>query len=117
MNPCQIASPEDARYFFTRVKDTYTENGLVFITLFIRLTKEYTSTNYPNKQTKQIWTEIEEVLAKQTPKKIQSIRKGIQIYEVPEGVFQELSTISATCPDELYTVIPFSEGSSFKPFH
>lgn len=111
--------PESIEYFFNRAKDTRSENGQVFITLFGRLTRERIKTESRRviRNTETAWVDLEEILWEQANVKTQQLPDGIHTYQISEGVFSELSDKAIVCPTELYYVIPVHKLRKFKKFH
>lgn len=87
-------------YYFTRVKDTYEEEGTVYITLFARLIIKTAA------KTKTTWVEIEEVKWEEASEKLQVMHNAMHTYRISENVFLELLRISTVCYKELYFLTP-----------
>ncbi|TWT25141.1 hypothetical protein [Planomicrobium sp. CPCC 101110] len=87
-------------YYFTRVKDTYVEEGTVYITLFARLLVKTAA------KTKTTWVEIEEVKWEQASGKLQGMHNSMHTYLISENIFLELLRVSAVCHRELYFLTP-----------
>lgn len=111
-----LAQPK--RHFFTRSKDTHQENDTVFITLFVRLTREHVKFDKANmyKETESVWVDINELKMKQATEKIRLLPNGIRTYAISEDIFQELVHLSTRCPRELYFVTPIYESHKFSRF-
>lgn len=101
---------EAITYFFNRSKDIHEENGRIFITLFVRLTREFTRTDgwEVHKKTETVWVNIEERKLEHAKKKMQALPNGIRKYQVSKEVFKELHKTAVRCPEELYYLTPFS---------
>ncbi|HSI68361.1 MAG TPA: hypothetical protein VK947_13120 [Planococcus sp. (in: firmicutes)] len=114
----QAIPHQSISYFFHRAKDTHIEEGLEFITLFVRLTREISRTVGAKIYTKEesIWVELEEVPGKVAPEKLKNLPNCMNRYKVPEKVFKGLCDISQQCPQELYFLTPFHEGSTHQNF-
>lgn len=104
----QLPSLKNARYYFSRMKDTHTENGQTFITLYVRLTIEF-----PGKS-ECLWAEVEEIVRNQATHKLQNTPDGIYMYQVPEGVFRDLERLSRDKYKALYSITPFCHKIRFK---
>ncbi|AQQ52273.1 hypothetical protein [Planococcus lenghuensis] len=91
---------ESVQYYFSRVKDTYTENGQTFILQFACLTIERPS------QSESVWSKIEKLEWEEASDKLQTTPDNVSTYEVSDAMFQELVKISATCHSELYSLTP-----------
>ncbi|WP_249222410.1 hypothetical protein [Planococcus alpniumensis] len=102
--------PPVITYFFTQSKDIHEENGKLFITLFIRLTREFTQTvgSELYKKTETVWVNIEELKLEKATKKMRALPNRINVYKTSKEVFLTLYKLAATCPEELYYVTPFS---------
>ncbi|MDE0583311.1 hypothetical protein ON064_09715 [Planococcus sp. A6] len=102
-----------ATYFFTRSKHIHEENGIVFLTLFARLTREFVhqGTPYNTKKIEPIWVNVEELKLEHATEKMKLLPNYVQHYEVSKEIFLTLYNVSLVCPHELYYVTPF------KPIH
>jgi len=89
------------------------ENGTLFITLFTRLTIEFTADNgHKNtEKVESVWVDIEEVKMEHATKKMKELPNCIYRYEVSKDVFLELYRASQVCPKELYYVTPIATVS------
>lgn len=116
LNMLSFAQP--TRYFFTRSKDTHQEKDALFVTLFMRLTREYLKFDDGSKYKKiePVWFDIEEVKQEQAIEKIKVLPNGIYTYVISEEVFQGLVYLSASCPKELYYVTPIYLAKKFSTF-
>lgn len=106
----QPVPSESIAYFFTRSKDVHEENGTLFITLFARLTREFTKIDGQEIVTKaeSVWVDIEEMRMEHATEKMRALPDRIHRYEVSKEVFLGLFKAAADCPKELYHVTPFS---------
>lgn len=106
----QSVPSESIAYFFTRSKDVHEENGMLFITLFARLTREFTKIDGHEivRKSESVWVDIEEMRMEHATEKIRALPNRIHRYEVSKEVFLELFKTAADCPKELYYVTPFS---------
>lgn len=97
-------------YFFTRSKDIHEENGEFLITLFIRLTREFTKTvgSKLYKRNETVWVNIEELKLEQATEKIRALPNRICVYKTSKEVFLTLYKLAINCPEELYYVTPFA---------
>lgn len=100
---------KNASYFFTRAKATHEEDGSVFITLFVRLTRE---TNVETAES--LWADIKEVRIEEASPKMKRIPDHMHKYEIPESVFKELYSLSFTSPEDLYCMTPIHLIDTFK---
>lgn len=96
----QSLIPKNARYFFSRLKDSYIENGQTFITLYACL-----MIAVPERK-ECIWESLEKVALNQVNRKLQNAPNGIYTYQVPEEVFRELKRLSKHQQNELYSLTP-----------
>lgn len=105
----QTVPVESITYFFTRSKDVHEENGKQIITLFARLTREFTKTDGLEavEKVESVWVDIEDVEMEHATEKMRALPDRIHRYKVSKEVFLELYKASANCPQELYYVIPF----------
>lgn len=94
-------------YYFSRVKDTYTENGQIFIALFGRLTIET-----PVHSTC-IWEDAKGVPWTQANSKLKAAPNGIYTYKVQEMIFHELERLSRRQQNDLYTLTPIYQTVKF----
>ena len=100
--------PKHIGYYLSRVKDTHTENGQTFITLFARLsikTPQYT---------KSIWVDIEEVVWDQASRRLQKLPNGAYNYQLSEPVFRELERVSRDQLEMLYYLTPLYQSVTFR---
>lgn len=93
-------STEEAKYYFTRVKDTHEEEGRKFITLFARLSVDC------NAETKTAWVELEEVNWSGAPEKMKKMPDAMRRFTVSKPVFEELVLLSKKRHQELYFLTP-----------
>ncbi|MDG5472149.1 hypothetical protein P6709_10335 [Jeotgalibacillus sp. ET6] len=107
--------PTKIRYVFTRVKDSFVENGTIYISFSARLTREYPQTRYSRyADNDRIWFDIQELKESHATKKMTSLKEGVSTYFLSEDVFDELVKLSSHCPKELYHITPIFEGTYFK---
>ena len=99
--------PKNARYFFSRLKDSYTEKGQTFITLYACLTIVVPE------RSECVWEALEEVAWNEVNRKLQNAPNGIYTYQVPEEVFQELKRLSGQQQKELYSLTPLYKITRF----
>lgn len=99
---------EKENYYFSRVKDTYKEDGEVFITLFARLKKVNTD------ESVSVWADIEEVKWVQASGKLKNMPNGERVFSVSKEVFLELRRLSVNSHEELYALTPIYKDSSFR---
>lgn len=104
----QLISSEKESYYFSRVKDTYKEDGEIFITLFARLKK------VDNDESVSVWADIEEVKWVQASEKLKKMPDGERVFSISKEVFLELKRLSATSHEELYALTPIYKDSSFR---
>ncbi|HSI66278.1 MAG TPA: hypothetical protein VK947_02615 [Planococcus sp. (in: firmicutes)] len=105
-------------YFFTRSKDIHQEQNSIFITLFVRLTKEYVEAGFNTNYNKieSLWVEIEELEMMQADKRLQALPNGVHRYAVSKEVFDSLIYVTETCPKELYYLTPIYKLNNFRKF-
>ncbi|MDN7227535.1 hypothetical protein QWY22_04730 [Planococcus liqunii] len=96
----QLLTTEKVQYTFTRVKDTYEENGQKFITLFGRLTVQNDG------QSKSAWVEIEEVKWEQATEKLKNMPDAMYMFNVSKQIFKDLLQIASSHHQELYCLTP-----------
>ncbi|MGD7044859.1 hypothetical protein [Jeotgalibacillus proteolyticus] len=104
--------PTKIRYVFTRVKDSFVENGTIYISFSARLTREYPQSIYSHND--RIWFDIQELKESHATKKMSSLKEGVSTYFLSEEVFDELVKLSSHCPKELYHITPIFEDTYFK---
>lgn len=95
-------------FYLSRVKDTHTENGQTFITLFARLSIKTPQHN------KSIWVDIEEVVWNQASRRLQKLPNGAYYYQLSEPVFRELERVSRNQLEMLYYLTPLYQSVTFK---
>ena len=88
-------------------KNSHTEKGQTFITLYARLTIVVLE------RSECIWESLEEVAWNQVNQKLQNAPNAIYTYQVPEGVFRELKRLSRHQQNELYSLTPFYQINRF----
>ncbi|ANU09644.1 hypothetical protein A1A1_16515 [Planococcus antarcticus DSM 14505] len=103
----QLVPLESITYFFTRSKDVHEENGTLFVTLFARLTREFTKSG-GQKKVESVWVDIEEKKMEHATKQMMVLPNYIHRYNISKEVFWGLFKVSADCRKELYYVTPFS---------
>lgn len=105
-------------YFFLKSKDVHIENGLAFITLFARLTRENTLIHEGKKRThiEIAWVEIEEFQLEHASEKVKSLPNCMQRYEINENVFHGLYHLSKESPEDLFYITPYHHKSSRQNF-
>lgn len=83
----------------------------MFLTLFVRLTKEFTVKEGNNdiKKVEYLWGDIEEVKMEHATRKMKSLPNCVHRYKVSEKVFLELYRASLICPKELYYITPYNK--------
>lgn len=91
---------EQAKYYFTRVKDTHEEEGRQFITLFARLSVDC------NAETKTAWVELEEVNLSGAPERMKRMPDAMRRFTVSQPIFEELVKLSEKRHQELYFLTP-----------
>lgn len=119
MRPNQLTIPLKATtYFFLKSKDVHIENGLAFITLFARLTRETTLIHEGKKQThvETAWVEIEEFQMEHAPEKVRNLPNCMQRYKITEDVFRSLYHLSKESPEDLFYITPYHYESSRKNY-
>lgn len=96
-------------YFFLKSKDVHMEDGVLTITLFARLASEITSFSDGKKQTQfeTHWVQMDDIEMGNATDKLMTLPNCMDKYEVSENVFQHLLQLTASCPSELYSVIPY----------
>ncbi|KIL51026.1 hypothetical protein [Jeotgalibacillus campisalis] len=104
--------PSKIRYVFTRVKDSFEENGTIFISFSARLTREYPHAGFTENE--RIWFDFQELKKCHANCKMSGLREGISTYLLSEEVFEELVKLSSHCPKELYHITPIFEDTYFK---
>lgn len=104
----QLLNSKKEIFQFTRVKDTYEENGQKFITLFGRLSSKNAAVM------KSEWVEIEEVKWEQASYKLKCMPDAMYSYSVSEAIFRELVRLSRRCERELYYLTPIYKTSECK---
>lgn len=114
----QYAVQESVAYFFNKSKDVYEENEASFITVFARLTREFTYNDgfgtYKKEET--IWVDMEDIEMEEATEKMKEAPNGMQRYTISEKVFRNLYQLSKNCPQELYCVTPFHQESTQQKF-
>lgn len=110
----QCTAQESVAYFFNKSKDVYEENEVSFITVFARLTREFTYANGVDtyKKAETIWVGIEDIKVEEASEKLKSLPNGMQRYTISENVFRDLYQLSKNCSQELYCVTPFHRAST-----
>lgn len=111
-------SLKSTTYFFLKFKDVHIENGLAFITLLARLTRETTLIREGKKQTQveTAWVEIEELQMEHAPEKVRNLPNCMQRYAITENVFRSLYHLSKESPEDLFYIIPYHHESIRKNF-
>lgn len=96
-------------YFFLKSKDVHIENGLAFITLFARLTREISWISKGKRQihVETVWVEIEESQMEHAPEKMKTLPNCMQRYAITENVFCNLYQLSKKYPKDLFYVTPY----------
>lgn len=114
MSEKQLLPQGSVAYYFVRSKDVHEEDGDEFITLFARLTREFTlcSNGEIFSERQSIWVDIDEVKSTDVTQKIRALPNVIQTFTVQEEVFKELVEASRNCPKELYFITPMHEKTS-----
>lgn len=107
MNRQQSQAAEE-NFLFTRVKDTHEENGVKFITLFGRLSRNDCT------EVKSEWVEIEEVKWEQASIKLKCMPNAMYSYTISKAIFGELLRLSRKCEKELYYLTPIYKSYEFK---
>lgn len=102
---------ERCRYYFTRAKDTHTEENQVYITLFARLTcvNADSATNS--------WVELEEIKWSHAHTRLRAMPNGVHTFQVTSETFRELTELADLCYNELYYLVPAHRTATFRPFH
>lgn len=111
MHKQQSAAPENTFYTFTRAKNTYEENGTLYITLFCRLAIETASGS------QSIWAELDEIKWEQAPLKLRKQPDMVHAYSVSEELFQELKRLSGSCHEKLYELTPLYKTKRVTPLN
>ena len=108
----QIAPQKSIAYFFSRSKDVHEEDGVKTITLYARLTREFTYKDDQNIFTKvqTVWVDIEDIKMEEATEKMKELPNAMQEYTLTEEVFRMLYQLSKSCPRELYFVTPLHQG-------
>lgn len=116
MQEKQCLNVGSVNYYFLRSKDVHEEDGKEFITLFARLTREFTfySQDHVYSQRQSVWVDIDEVASEDAPAKVKELPNTIQTFTVQEKVFEELVEASKQCPKELYFVTPMHDRNGMK---
>lgn len=116
MQPNEFNAQNNVKYFFLRSKDVHAENGLIFITLFARLTREFTQDIGGKKIRKldPVWVEIEEVKMEHSTEKIRALPKSTFSFNVSEKIFHELLRTALISPRELHYLTPFYDVNENK---
>lgn len=95
-------------YYLSRIKDTHTEDGKTYITLFARL-----SIKTPGHH-ESILVEIDEVAWNQASRRLQKLPNGAYNYRVSKAVFLELERITRNRFQTLYYLTPLYQSVTFK---
>lgn len=111
MSEKQLLPQGSVAYYFVRSKDVHEEDGEEFITLFARLTREFTlySKGEIFSERQSIWVDIDEVKTEHATSKMKALPNAIQTFTVQEEVFKELVEAARNCPKELYFITPMHE--------
>ncbi|QHJ70078.1 hypothetical protein [Planococcus halotolerans] len=104
----QTEPPKPTGYYLSRVKDTHTEAGKTYITLFARL-----SIKTPQ-HTKSVWVEIEEVAWDQASRHLQKLPNAAYDYQLSEAVFREMERVSKDQLETLYYFTPLYQSVIFR---
>lgn len=110
MSEKQLLPQGSVTYYFLRSKDVHEEEGIEKITLFARLTREFTffSKEQAYSQRQSVWVDIDEMESRNAPQKVKELPNAIQTFKIQENVFKELVEAAKICPKELYFVTPMS---------
>lgn len=100
MHSTHPPNEKQAKYYFTRVKDTHEEEGRKFITLFARLSVDH------NTEIKTAWVELEEMNWSGAPEKMQKMPDIMRKFTVSKSVFEGLMELSKQHYQELYSLTP-----------
>jgi hypothetical protein len=114
----QYVPHKSIAYFFNRSKDTHEENGIAIITLFARLTREFTYDDGFNtyEKAETVWVDMEDIKMEKATEKMKALPNCMQRYTITEKVFRELYQLSKNCPRELYYITPFHHESIREKF-
>ncbi|TDL31249.1 hypothetical protein E2R51_12800 [Jeotgalibacillus sp. S-D1] len=113
-----LLNTDSIQYFFTRVKNSYEENGCIFVSFFARLTKEHrhTKNSTISFKTERVWVDIDECKESHASQKMKALPEGVSTYLITEEVFKELVKLSNDCPQELYQITPICSINRVKKF-
>ena len=94
--------------FFSRSKDVHEENSCLYLTLFGRLTKEYTyiKGGYEYIKTETVWVDIKEIPEKDASEKLLAMPNRITRFQLSDELFKEFHCISNNSPQELFCITP-----------
>ena len=104
----QVEVRHSVANFFLRSKDVHEENGCLYITLFGRLTREYTyfKGDYEYTKTETVWVDIKEFSEEEVTEKLLVMPNRIARFQVSDELFKELHCISKSSPQELFCITP-----------
>lgn len=109
----EVKRPRQITYHFLRSKDTHEEQGITFITLFYRLTREFDEiigdTCFRKVET--VCVEIDELRQDFAPKNIQSTANEMHEYTVSEEIFSALQTLAKEHPEKLHLLTPLYQSA------
>ncbi|MBT2583109.1 hypothetical protein [Planococcus sp. ISL-109] len=105
-------------YYFFRAKDVHVENGVAFLTFFVRLTREtsFRKEGEVQTQVQAVWVDIDEVKLGHTSEKARALPDCKQRYELTQSVFYSLCQLSKSSPTELFYITPYHLKSASKEF-
>lgn len=109
----KMAIQHSVSNYFYRSKDVHEENGDRFITLFCRLSREYTYIDdcYEFKKTETVWVDIKEIPEKEASENLLATPNRMIKFEISDELLEELFSISKIYPEELYSLTPFQSIS------
>lgn len=111
----KMATQHSVSNYFYRSKDVHEENGERCITLFCRLSREFTYINdcYEFKKTETVWVDIKEILEKDASENLLALPNRMIKFEISDELLVELFSVSKNCPEELYSLTPFQSINKY----
>ena len=103
-----VKLPEEPIYQFLRSKDTHEENGITFITLFYRLTRESLEQAGEtfSKKVETVYAEIEELKQEYANDQIRATANEMHQYTISKEIFLGLHGLAQEDPKKLYLLTP-----------
>lgn len=98
-------------YHFVKSKDVYSEEGIIYITVFVRLSKEYQFPVHGRWHThiETVWVELEDMREDHAPEDIKCLPNCVQQFQVSENIFDSLYVLAETSAKELFNITPISQ--------